>query len=83
MRKGKRNSPAYRISVQEARTKVSGITVAKVGYLIPRVSGNHELKIDRKAYDIWVARGEVPTAAVMKLIDKKYTYTKYEPKAKN
>ncbi|MFH2109164.1 MAG: 30S ribosomal protein S16 [Patescibacteria group bacterium] len=79
-RRGKRNAPTYRIAVQEARTKVSGRAVAEIGYLIPRVDGNHEFKVDKKAYEGWVAKGAVPTESVVKLINKKYTYTKYEPK---
>jgi len=80
VRKGKRNAPTYRIAVQEARTKVSGVATAEIGYLIPHSDGKHELKIDKKAYEAWIAKGAVPTESILKLLDKKYTYIKYEPK---
>lgn len=60
---GKKGQPHYRIVVNEARSKRDGAYVAKLGEYVP-TSQPKILKLDKKAYDEWIAKGAQPTETV-------------------
>jgi small subunit ribosomal protein S16 len=68
-RTGRRNLARYRVAVMEARSKVTGKTVADLGHYNPHDPKN-TLQIDFKAYEHWISQGAQPTETVRKLIAK-------------
>ncbi len=66
-RRGKRNDPFYRIVAIESQNKAGGVSLETLGHWHPR---NNELKIDKKAIDLWIKKGAQPSATVRKLISK-------------
>jgi len=64
-RQGKRNDPFYRIVVTEKTRKRSGLALSILGTWHPR---DDELKINKKEYAIWIAKGAQVSSAVKNLI---------------
>jgi|GEM_PF-2456676 len=82
IRQGKRNSPTYRVVVQEAKQKATGRTVANLGFFIPKEGNKQDFTVNKEAYSKWIKLGATPTSSVLDLISGKYAYSKYNPKAK-
>lgn len=68
-RSGKKNSPSYRIVVQEARSKRDGKVVEVLGYYRP-LDVPPALHIDKPRYQKWIAVGARPTETVFHLSKK-------------
>ena len=66
---GKKGHPQYRVVVQEAKSKISGTAKAQLGYYNP-LSTPAEFRLDRTAYNAWVARGAQPTPTIRQLVKK-------------
>lgn len=64
---GKKNQPAYRIVVNERRTKRDGQYVEQVGFYNPV---KEELSFDQKLYNSWLEKGAQPTETVASLYKK-------------
>lgn len=78
---GRKNAPAFRIVVVPTRSKRDGKSLAILGHYNP--SNNPVLfEYDKSELNAWVKKGATLTDAVKKLIEGKYTYTKYEPHKK-
>lgn len=65
---GKKHQPAFRVVVDEKRSKVKGDFVEDLGWLNP-LSHDSELKSDRIKY--WLSVGAQPTVTVHNLLVKK------------
>jgi small subunit ribosomal protein S16 len=65
VRVGKRNEPRYRIVVAEARSKLNGKYVEKLGHYIPKPE--KICQINRERYLYWLKQGAQPTPTVAKL----------------
>jgi len=68
-RTGKRNAPAYRIVVADARTKRDGRIIEKLGFYDPKTKPA-TIKIDRKRLDYWLSQGAQMTDAIKQLTKK-------------
>lgn len=77
---GKKNAPAYRVVVTKTKTKRNGKFIDIIGNYNPS-DPTTELTIDKKKYKEWVENGAIVSDAVKKLVDGKYEYVKYNPKA--
>jgi small subunit ribosomal protein S16 len=82
IRKGKLNSPTFRIAVQEAKSRLSGSVVCELGFFIPSENGAGVFEIDKDLYKTWVGKGAVPTPAVSAVLSNSYSYKKYSQKSK-
>lgn len=69
---GKRNQPAYRIVINERRTKRDGEYVEQVGYYNPL---KEEITFDTDLYEAWLKKGAQPTDTVASLY-KQFTTQK-------
>ncbi|HHH14313.1 MAG TPA: 30S ribosomal protein S16 [candidate division WWE3 bacterium] len=80
LKRGRKNAPSYRIVVAESRRARDGKHLEVIGFYNP--SYNPVLfKYDKERYTYWISKGAQPTEAVVKLIDGKYEFKKYAPKA--
>lgn len=77
---GRRNAPAYRIVVSEARRPRDGRHLEVLGHFNP-TEDPEKHQINKIRYDYWRSVGAQPTEAVMKLLAGKYQYVKYQPAA--
>jgi len=68
-RTGKKNAPAYRIVVADARTKRDGRIIEKLGFYDPKTKPA-TVKIDRKRLDYWLSQGAQMTDAIKQLTKK-------------
>jgi small subunit ribosomal protein S16 len=76
---GKKNAPSYKVVVSNTRDKRTGKFLDVLGFYNP----SHQpalLEIDKDKVNEWKSRGALSTVAVDKLLEGKYTYTKYNPK---
>ena len=78
-RTGKKNSPSYRIVVLPTRSKRDGKNLEVVGHYNPS-HNPPSFEYDKESLKEWVSKGAIVSPAVLKLIDGKYNYVKYEPK---
>ena len=67
---GRRGDVSYRIVVSEKRSKRDSNNLAILGIYDPQTKPA-TTKIDMKRYQSWINKGAQPTAAVMKLVEKK------------
>lgn len=65
-RAGKRNQPAYRIVIAEAKSKRDGRYIDLLGTYNPLASPA-KVNIDRKKYQEWIQKGAQPTDTVKHL----------------
>ncbi|MBI4029229.1 MAG: 30S ribosomal protein S16 [Candidatus Blackburnbacteria bacterium] len=63
---GKKHARQYRVVVGEKRSKRDGKVVDTLGFWDPQ---NKKVKIDKKLYQEWVAKGAQPTKVVQTLVD--------------
>lgn len=68
-RTGKKNQPSFRIVVAEARSKRDGQYTDCLGFYYP-LSKPKVVKIDKKKYQEWLAKGAQPTETVRRLAEK-------------
>lgn len=68
-RKGKKHQPSYRIVVAEARSKRNGKYIESLGFYNP-LTNPPTIKINKKSFQEWLAKGAQPTEKVKKLIEK-------------
>ena len=66
---GKKGQPQYHIVVIEDKSKMGTNHVEEIGYYNP-LSNPKELRIDKKIYDSWIAKGARPTETVHSLVKK-------------
>lgn len=67
-RTGKRGQPSYRIVVVEARSKRDGKYLESLGFYNPLTKPN-TIKVDKKKYQEWKAKGAQPTDTVRRLVE--------------
>ncbi len=66
---GKKKQPAYRIVVNEAKSKRDGQYTAMIGRYAPTESPKI-LEIDLPAFEAWVKKGAQPTETVTNLVER-------------
>jgi small subunit ribosomal protein S16 len=66
LRVGKTHQPSYRVVVVEAKSKMGGKYLVSLGFYNP-LTTPATVKIDKKAYQDWLAKGAQPTIRVKKL----------------
>ena len=67
LRVGKKNQPSYRVVVVEAKSKMGGKYLVSLGFYNP-LTKPATVKIDKKTYLEWIAKGAQPTVRVKKLL---------------
>ena len=67
-RLGRKDKPFYRIVTMEEHSKRNGRYIAKLGYVNPGNKKN-EVKLDRQAYENWLAKGARPSEGLRKILD--------------
>ena len=76
---GKKKQPAYRIVVNEAKSKRDGQYVAMIGRYAP-TENPKILDVDMAAYEAWLKKGAQPTETVAHLIERLKTGNPFPPK---
>lgn len=76
---GKKNAPAFRVVATQTRTKRNGKFLAVLGDFNPTMGGKPV--IDKFALEAWVKKGARLTEPVKQMLEGKYAYKKYKPKA--
>ncbi|MFA6981661.1 MAG: 30S ribosomal protein S16 [Patescibacteria group bacterium] len=76
---GKTNAPTYKVVVSETKDKRNGRAVDIIGHFNP-LKTPVEVQIDKDKLQNWKKNGAQTTPAVDKLLEGKYSYTKYSPK---
>ena len=66
-RRGKKNSPFYRIVVTDKRRKRSGAEIEQIGTYNPFTK---ELKINKEKAEDWIKKGALPTVTIKSLLKK-------------
>jgi small subunit ribosomal protein S16 len=66
---GKRNQPAYRIIVAEAKSKRDGKYTDLLGTYNP-VFNPPQITLDKEKYTDWIKKGAQPTATVKQIFTK-------------
>ena len=69
MRTGKKNQPAYRFVIVEARSKRDGKCVENIGNFQPQMFPPL-ICLDKQRYDYWINQGAQPTNTVRNLYKK-------------
>lgn len=76
---GKKKQPAYRIVVNEAKSKRDGQYTAMIGRYapteIPKI-----LEVDVPAFEAWVKKGAQPTETVTRLVERYKSGNPFPPK---
>jgi len=76
---GKKNAPAFRVVATQTRTKRNGEFLAVLGEFNPAMGGKPV--IDKSAVEAWIKKGALLTEPVKQMLEGKYVYKKYNPKA--
>lgn len=76
---GKKNKPAYRIVVANARSPRNGKIIEIIGHYNPSVNPV-SFKLNKERFDYWKGVGAQLTEAVKKLSEGKYEFIHYKPK---
>lgn len=63
---GRSNQPFFRIVVMEAKSKLNGKVIAKIGSYNP-LTNPSSVKLDKKSYEEWLTKGAQPTLTVARL----------------
>ena len=66
-RRGKKNSPFYRIVITDKRRKRDGAPIEEIGFYDP-ISKN--LTLDKQKAEEWIKKGAIPTQTVTSLLKK-------------
>ena len=68
-RRGKKGERKFRLVVSEKRSRRDGRAIDTLGWYEKRV--DKEVKnIDKDKYDLWIGKGALPTASVLKVMQK-------------
>lgn len=76
---GKKKQPAYRIVVNEAKSKRDGQYTAMIGRYAPTESPKI-LEVDMPAFEAWVKKGAQPTETVARLVERYKSGNPFPPK---
>lgn len=76
---GKKKQPAYRIVINEAKSKRDGQYVAMIGRYAP-TENPKILEIDLPAYAEWVKKGAQPTETIAALVKRYESGNPFPPK---
>lgn len=77
---GKKKQPAYRIVVNEAKSKRDGQYTAVIGRYAP-TENPKILEIDLPAFEGWVKKGAQPTETIARLVERYKSGNPFPPKA--
>lgn len=80
-RTGKKNAPSYRIVAVASRSPRDGRPLEILGHYNPSMTPP-SFEVSKERLEYWQSVGAQMTEAVEKLLEGKYEYKKYEPKAK-
>ncbi len=69
VRFGKKHQPSYRIVVAEAKSKLNGKYLEKVGFYNP-LTEPHTVRLDKQKYISWTEKGAQPTERVRSLVKR-------------
>ncbi|MBI5356879.1 30S ribosomal protein S16 [Candidatus Collierbacteria bacterium] len=69
MRTGKKNQPAYRLVIAEAKSRRDGKCIEVIGNFQP-LANPPLISIDKQRYDYWLKQGAQPTSTVGNLYKK-------------
>ncbi len=78
--KGRKNAPSYRVVVIDSKKKRDGKYIEDLGYFNPSEK-TVLLNIDKDRYNYWVSKGAQASESIKKLVEGKYKFVKYNPKA--
>lgn len=79
--KGRKNAPSYRIVAIDSKKKRDGKYIEDLGYYNP-INTPVLVHIEKDRYNYWIQKGAQVSAAVKQIVDGKYKFVKYDPKAK-
>lgn len=79
--KGRKNAPSYRIVVIDSKKKRDGKYIEDLGYFNP-INTPALVHIEKDRYNYWIQKGAQVSEAVKQIVDGKYKFVKYDPKAK-
>lgn len=79
--KGRKNAPSYRIVVIDSKKKRDGKYIEDLGYFNP-INTPALVHIKKDRYNYWIQKGAQASEAVEKIVNTKYKFVKYDPKAK-
>lgn len=77
---GKKFAPTYKVVVAPTRSKRTGKYLDVLGSFNPNVKG-FDTKIDQEKMNEWVKKGAIVSQAVRDILDGKYSFKTYNPKA--
>lgn len=77
---GRKNAPSYRIVVADSRSPRDGKFIEVIGFYNPS-HNPAQVKVDKQKYEEWVKKGAQPTEAVQQIVEGKYEFVPYDPKA--
>ena len=77
---GKKFAPTYKVVAATTRTKRTGKYLDILGTFNPNVKP-FDFKLDQEKFDKWTKTGAIVSQAVRDIIDGKYEFTTYNPKA--
>lgn len=80
-RTGKRNAPSYRIVAIDSRSPRDGRALEILGHYNPS-QNPASFAVNKERIKHWQSVGAQTSEAVERLLEGKYEYKKYEPKAK-
>ena len=78
--KGRKNAPSYRIVVIDSKKKRDGKYIEDLGYFNP-IEKTVLLNIDKDRYNYWISKGAKCSESVKNIIEGKYKFVKYNPRA--
>jgi small subunit ribosomal protein S16 len=77
---GKKFQPTYKVVVAPTRSKRTGEYLEVLGTFNPNVNP-FAVNIDKDKLNDWAKKGAIVSPAVSKILDDKYTFKTYNPKA--
>lgn len=77
---GKKFQPTYKVVVAPTRSKRTGEYLEVLGTFNPNVTP-FAVNVDKDKLNEWSKKGAIVTPAVSKILDGKYTFKTYNPKA--
>lgn len=77
---GKKFQPTYKVVVAPTRSKRTGEYLEILGTFNPNVTP-FAVDIDKDKLQDWTKKGAIVTDAVSKILEDKYTFKTYNPKA--
>lgn len=77
---GKKFAPTYKIVAATTRSKRTGKFLDILGFFNPNIKP-FDFKLDQEKFEKWSKNGALVSQAVKDIIDGKYEFTTYNPKA--